>query len=268
MNGKYENKLKNHIHLARVYRRLKVDRVTQNIYLFLWVLPCLLLLLFSCTQISLWVTVAVEYLLKGFVPQEAIGRGYSEFLPYFGGVYFIQLPDAYPNVMFIAVNIIVATILLWICFTGERAGHPLSIYCAIGLFVHLVSCVVFFFATDYFSWSVNDYSELYMKQQIGIWILFLLVSGLITAFLGIGNIFRRILAFLVIMAYSFIFGTLRYLIFMYIVSEISMLYMAVLFFILGPFFDFLYLVFIYGLYVERIVESSHADEGMEAWQWS
>jgi hypothetical protein len=128
--------------------------------------------------------------------------------------------------------------------------------------------VFFFFGTSLFPYSATVYSELYVKQQVGIWLCFLLISGLVTALLGTGNVFLRIVTLVGIMAYSFVFGFVRYFVFMYIVSNVSVLYMAALFFALGPFFDFMYLVFIYGMYVEKIIDVYDSDKGRDVWQWS
>jgi hypothetical protein len=44
--------------------------------------------------------------------------------------------------------------------------------------------------------------------------------------------------------------------------------MALMFFSFGPFFDFLYLVYIYGLYVEKVISVSESQEGKGVWEWS
>jgi hypothetical protein len=200
--------------------------------------------------------------------EEIMRTGYDQFMPFFGGVFYIHLPGAQPDLKFILINIVVTILLLWFFFSGKRFGHPVSIYFGVALFIHLVSCVFFFFGTSLFPYSATVYSELYVKQQVGIWLCFLLISGLVTALLGTGNVFLRIGTLVGIMAYSFVFGFVRYFVFMYIVSNVSVLYMAALFFALGPFFDFMYLVFIYGMYVEKIIDVYDSDKGRDVWQWS
>lgn len=261
-------KLKKKIYLSRSYRRLKVDRVSQNLYLFLWLIPCLIIFLYTYSKITFYLTDLAYLSLSPYLALNEMGKEFSDFLPCFGGTYYLTLPDALPDNKFIAVNMFSSLSILFVCVTGRRSGHPLSIFISMAMFTHMVSCVYFFLGSDYFPYTNTDYSELYIKQQVGIWLSFLTIAGLITAFLGIGSIFRRILTFSGIMMYSFIFGTIRYIVFLFILSKVSMLYMALMFFSFGPFFDFLYLVYIYGLYVEKVIAVSESQEGRGVWEWS
>ena len=54
MRNNNQIKLKNKIYLSRTYRRLKVDRVSQNLYLFLWVIPCLFVFLYAYSKITFY----------------------------------------------------------------------------------------------------------------------------------------------------------------------------------------------------------------------
>ncbi|HEX3022795.1 MAG TPA: hypothetical protein VHP81_10430 [Lachnospiraceae bacterium] len=44
--------------------------------------------------------------------------------------------------------------------------------------------------------------------------------------------------------------------------------MAVLFFIFGPLFDFLYFVFFYGIYIDRSIKHYDSKKGREQWGWA
>jgi hypothetical protein len=262
-------KLKKKIHLSRTYRRLKVDRVSQNLYLFLWVVPFLIIFLYTYSIITFFLTDLAYFSLLPYQSMDEMGKVYSDFLPYFGGVYHLTVPDVVaPNNRFIAANMIFSLIIFLVCVSGRRSGHPFGIFVSMAVFIHMVSCIYFVFAPDYFPYTNSDYSELYIKQQVGIWLSFLSISGFITAFLGIGSIFRRIQTFIAIMLYSFSFGIIRYIVFLFILSKVSVLYMALMFFSFGPFFDFLYLVYIYGLYVEKVISVSESQEGKGVWEWS
>lgn len=54
MRNNNQIKLKKKIYLSRTYRRLKVDRVSQNLYLFLWVIPCLFVFLYAYSKITFY----------------------------------------------------------------------------------------------------------------------------------------------------------------------------------------------------------------------
>ena len=146
-------------------------------------------------------------------------------------------------------------------------GKPVTIYLMLNLIVHLANCIYFIFAMDYFPYSATQFSELYMEQQMGIWITFIILTALVTGFLGNKGYVYRVIAFFAIMAYSFLFGTVRYIVFMFLVTRFSILYMAPMFFSFGPLFDFLYLVAIYSVFVNRMVKLYDSAEGRGEWRW-
>ena len=61
---------------------------------------------------------------------------------------------------------------------------------------------------------------------------------------------------------------MRYTLFLYLLSRYSMLYMTVMYFTFGPMFDFLYLVMLYGLFINRMVNLYDSAKGKEEWEWS
>jgi len=191
----------------------------------------------------------------------------GEFLPFFGGVYFVSLPDRMPSSDFVLVNLIVTAVLLIICRYAKRVSRPLVVYASIGLLIHLISCLFFAFFRAYFPYSLADYSELYMKQQVGIWFSFVAIAGVVSGAITEAR-FSKYLMVIAVAAYSFIFGSLRYVVFLAFLSRASSLYMAVLLFIFGPFFDFLYLVSIYSVYINHlIIRFDDRTKGVD-WQWS
>jgi hypothetical protein len=66
-------------------------------------------------------------------------------------------------------------------------------------------------------------------------------------------------------AYSILFATVRYAVFLYLLTRYSVIYMAAMFFALGPFIDFAYVVAIYALYLNRL--AVRMKRTPEAWQW-
>jgi hypothetical protein len=76
----------------------------------------------------------------------------------------------------------------------------------------------------------------------------------------------KLMLILFALLYSFLFGTLRYVIFLFIIHEFSSIYMALLFFAFGPLIDFVYIVGIYSFYSSRLAESLKSSEAV--WKWS
>jgi hypothetical protein len=80
------------------------------------------------------------------------------------------------------------------------------------------------------------------------------------------RIFPKLALILVTLVYSIIFGTLRYIIFLFILSKFSIIYMALLFFCFGPLIDFVYIVGIYSYYGSR--HAINLRKNRTVWKWS
>lgn len=262
--------LKTQMYYSRSYRHLEPDKKERLFFLLGCVLPCVVLFLLFYTEISYLLANWVKDTLLATIPESSLGIVYGEFLPVFGGIYYVQVPSAMPSFQEVNINLAVTLILLFMIFyiSGKsKAGTPLSIYFGIVLLTHLVASIFFMFARDFYPYSATQYSELYIKQQVGIWLSFLVLSGVIMGILGYGRIAGRLIAFWGTMAYSFVFGCVRYLASLYIITTGSSLYMATLFFSLGPLFDFLYLVCFYGIYINVQIERFDQIDRRLDWQW-
>lgn len=258
---------KKKIYYARTYRRLRTDVAKMVLYFCLIVLPVLLIFVFNITNITeLLSWLAVKLLGEEFpgVPVQIIESEFS----ILGTINVVELPNIYPAMNTVLVNLLIVGILLLFCSSGKRKGKPVSIFLTIGLVVHLINCIYFIFASNSFPYSAYQYSDLYIKQQVGIWLVFIILAGMVTGCVGAKGFGYKIAGFLSIILYSFVFGFVRYLLFLYIIEQFSVLYMALMFFVLGPFFDFVYLVGIYAVFLNRMVKLYDSYKGKEEWLWS
>ncbi len=106
----------------------------------------------------------------------------------------------------------------------------------------------------YFPYTIKDFSLLYLSLQNGLFIFISIILSLAISFLSFSFrvIFLNVIFYIFVIFYTILFGYLRYLFFLMILNKYSYLYMASLFFSLGPFIDFIYLTFFYGLYLSFI----------------
>ncbi|SMB88979.1 hypothetical protein SAMN00017405_0558 [Desulfonispora thiosulfatigenes DSM 11270] len=259
---------KQQIYYARTYRHLKGNLKQSLLYLFLFIIPILVLLLFLYGDVTIIMSKMAISFLKEIWPNKSFSIAQFELVRGLTDVSAVQTITVMPSLKEIYINIIVNIVLLLFLFSGKRKTKPISIYLVILVFFHLVSCIYFLFAAKYFPYSTSDFSELYMKQQVGIWIFFLVLTGIITAFMGSGYFITRMATVIGIMTYSLIFGVIRYIVSLYILLEFSILYMIIMFFFLGPFFDFLYLVAIYSFFMNRMINVYELKRGKERWIWS
>ncbi|MEG0962105.1 MAG: hypothetical protein RR139_00450 [Lachnospiraceae bacterium] len=266
MGNKEKSLEKQNIYYARTYRHLQISAKQVFPYFVFFVLPCVILYLLFYSKISWYLAQKAYDFLSAVIPTAQMSITKGEFLPFFGDVYSVQLPGTMPSVSFILINILVSLLLILICTRMKGASKAVAVFSIISLSTHLVSCFYFLFWGTNFPYTLSDYSDLYMKQQIGIWLLFMLVSGMATG-LTVNSGFKKHLAFLATMIYSFVFGCIRYVGFLFLLYKASSLYMAALFFVLGPFFDFLYLVCIYSYFIKRVIIGYGEREKGVDWQW-
>lgn len=257
---------KKQIYFARTYRHLQINRARTAIFLLLFILPALILLLFFYDELTYLMCRACAYAVQASGgPQPSIAT--SVFIPMLGPVYYLDLPTVYPDYHLILMNLAVALVMVWVLSSGPQKGRPIAIYLSINLFTHIMACVFFLLGRDQFPYTLADYSDLYMKQQIGIWITFLVLIGLIMGFLSKSGLMHRILIVVSVMLYSFVFGLVRYILFTLILMRFSVLYMPLMFFSLGPFFDFLYFVAIYAISTNKMIYI-YDSEKKEEWLWA
>ena len=259
--------LKNIISYFRTYRHLRPNTKAVLLFYLLFMLPCLALLLYFYPTITYYFSWCGSYLLKLIMPGKTIGIAGSNFMPIFGKVHYITLAGTSPSLHQTYINLIVVIVLLVICLNVRKLAKPIMIYGTMALLIHLVSCLFFIIVPQLFPYKLSQYSDLYMKQQVGIWISFLIISCLVSGCINKSG-FYKFYVVIGVMAYSVVFGALRYIINLVVLANASSLYMAVLFFIIGPLFDFLYLVCIYGLFLKKITSKFDRELGSGDWQWA
>ncbi|MBE5878710.1 MAG: hypothetical protein E7288_01885 [Lachnospiraceae bacterium] len=258
---------KKQIYYARTYRRIELDAKACIIFACLLVLPVILLLLFFMDELTALITDFGVMVLSSVIPREDIVVKVTDYA-FLHEMHYIDLPMHNPGMWMIVGNLIVCLLTLILLRVFKRTGRPLAIYATFAIMIHIVSCAFFAFAAKYFPYTMADYSELYMKQQIGIWITFALLAGLVVSFMGAKHYGLKAFTFYFIMLYALVFGTIRYVLFLYLLHQFSALYMALLFFVVGPTFDFSYFVIIYAFFVNKTIRNSESGESKEIWKWS
>lgn len=259
---------KKNMYLARTYRHLAVNKKDRLTFLLIMVVPSLIAMILFYGNMTEMMSNITAMALKYMIPSIEISYEWHTFIPWLSSMKTVALPTSYPTDSFVIANILAVLIILALSLLSKYKLRPLVIYSAIALFIHLINCIFFLFAGDHFPYSASDYSELYMKQQVGIWICFLVITGIVGGILSAGGFWMRTAFLAGVMGYSFVFGFIRYMLFLYIIHEFSVLYMAVFFFVLGPFFDFLYLVSIYGIYMNKLTIMYSEGDRKGEWVWS
>ena len=256
---------KDKIYYSRTYRKLRVTP-KRSLTLFLSVvIPGLLLLILFMPEITgAFCNIAYKILQKqGLVIYRGVWPN-----PLFRKIHYLKGTAGSPAAQLCIYNGLLSLAIMVLCLTLPTRNRPVIIYLTINAGIHLVSSLWFLFAGDLFPYDLEDFSQLYMIQEVGIWVVFLVMTAGVTSILGNRGLGFKLGTIGAVLAYSWIFGLVRYTLFLYLLSRYSMLYMTVMYFTFGPMFDFLYLVLIYGLFINRMVNLYDSAKGKEEWEWS
>jgi len=236
-------------------------------YFLCLVIPAAILIIIYYTQITLGISQIVRHFLEPIVGEGNVKIINGDFLTSTKGIYFLALPNSMPSRLFSGINLIVTLVLLGFFIYKAKKNSLISFFFLMVMVVHFVSSMFFLIAPQFFPYDITVFSELYIEQQISIWLVLVLFAGLIFGTTGSPNIFTKIGYFLLLSVYSAVFGILRYFVFLVILYQASVIYMGVMFFILGPLFDFLYLVGIYVFYIYRSMRQLSDIKEINRWQW-
>jgi hypothetical protein len=255
------------IFFTRDYRHLPKPRIWMWLFVVLFILPVIAALVLFYPQISYAVSAWTCGVITG-------GTGIrtsitsSEFIPAIGPVYLVDIAGTLPTLWFSVVNLIVSVLILLLVIFLRRSGlRSFGIYVSMAMFVHMISSLFFIFFPEYFPYSLTDYSELYMEQQIAIWICIAAISGFAISLI-FSPFWSKLLTYFVTLVYTGLYGITRYVLYLLILRYFSSLYMATLFFTLGVLFDFLQMVFVYIIYVRYASQKYGSQKEGTLWKWS
>lgn len=179
-------------------------------------------------------------------------------------VWLVDIPGTYPSIFTAPANFFLSLgLILFLLFVKRKKN--IAIYFIFPMGINLISALFFIFSPANFPYTAADFAELYIKSQISMWLFIPVILGM--AFLPLpASIVPKLALISITLLYSSVFGTLRYIIFLFIISKLSVMHMALLFFSFGPLIDFVYIVGIYCFYISRL--SGKLKGNKTVWRWS
>ncbi len=265
--GKISNKgEKNEIYYSRDYRHLNRAWITYLLQIIFVLVPVILIYLCSYSEISYYISEFSAGLINN-ITGDTTGILKEKYFPIFGGIYYITMKGRYPSFTMAMISFIVTLILIVVFARINMNRKPLMIFLTIGLCVHLASSLFFIFFGDKFPYTLDTYSILYMKQQIIVWLMIIVVYWLSTSLITHVT-WYRIISLAMLMVLSFVYGIVRYILYMIIISQFSYLFMASLYFTFGVLFDFLIMVGIFSLFIYMSGKKFQGKKRGRVWKWS
>ena len=209
-----------------------------------------------------WMSLIAAAVLSPYYPSgtiQVIEKGF-----FWKNVFVVEIPGLYPSALTVFMNTGISLVIIAAMILAKR-NKNIAIFILFLTVVHLVSSLFFMFFGDAFPYSGAKFSELCIKSQVDIWIFIPFILAM--AFLPLpASIFSRLMVIAVTLMYSFVFGTLRYIVFLFVVSKFSDIYMAILYFAFGPLIDFVYIVGIYSIYNSRLAKTLKGNPSV--WKWA
>ncbi len=258
---------KKNIYYARTYRRLQINIGLSLIFAGILIIPSIILLVLNMDNITEYICRLGTEVLSKLIPADIIQTKTTDY-SIINSMKYIELPTFYPSDSIIIWNLISCLILIILLQFIQKKGRPLVTFLLFAIVIHVVSCAYFCFELGKFPYTLGVYSDLYIKQQIGTWLAFIILAGMVVSFVGEKGYLYKLVTYVGIMAYSIVFGTVRYILYLFLLYKYSVLYMALLFFVVGPMFDFAYFVGIYAAFVNKITKDYELGKKKGAWKWS
>lgn len=253
------------IFYTREYRHFKKMSPSSLIFLLICVLQVILIFTLFYSPITYGISQWTGKIISS-VTGEYIKIASSEYFPKLGDIYFISAAGKAPGFTFSLISAIISLPAIIIAAQAKKNSKPLMIYMCMGLCVHLISSVFFIFWPEYFPYDLTQFAELYMKQQICVWIMIALIMGISTALVNETGAMKYVV-FFVEVAVSLIYGVIRYAVFAFVIYYGSYIFMASLFFTFGVLFDFIQMVCVYSFFAKAASARYASAEGRKKWLW-
>lgn len=253
---------KSQIYLHRAHRKISFSWKTFVIEFTLFIPFCWLLILYAYPSIT---RLASQFLVERTAPlHSASTLAQMEQVFVFGRITIPQIPGRYPSPQ-LTFAVFISSLCLILLATRIRMPRPVALWIIFISLVNLVSVMFFTFLPAYFPYTIQDFSNLFMKTEISIW-LFVPVIMEASLLPLPSSIISKFMTILFSVLYAITFGVVRYVLFVEILVRFSYIFMAVLFFCFGPFIDFIVVVGVYSFYVSSISKKINRD--LKVWNWS
>lgn len=253
--------IKTTIYYHRSYRKVIGsfgEFFVECLTILLPICVCVYLLFSKMTEILCEIGVLV---LSPWYPKYSVYAVQSEFL--FQHPYYLIAPGKFPSATFSFMNAVVFFALIVLC-SRINLAKPLAHFGIVFSTINLVSSIFFLFLPSAFPYEIFDFADVFMKAQISIWIFIPIIMGLAVLPYPT-SILSKIAIVIFTVIYSFVFGMIRFPVFLFILGKFSFLYMAALFFLFGPLMDYIYIVGIYSVFTTKMAIRLKND--LEFWQW-
>jgi hypothetical protein len=248
----------------RSYRKLHYGNVAWRLvsHLLLFAVVAILILIFL-DKLTHWYSSLASVMIKGRMPDTTL----ESIRMFWNNVWVLNAEGSYPShAQLIYVALI--SVVLWILALFIKA-IPLPMRLGIKVLgvINLVGCIYFWLWADKFPYVLRDLSVLYVSAEIGMWIAIPLMLMFALLPIPVPLIPKGMLVIFTL-AYTYVFGLIRYAIFMLVIAKWSFLWMALLYFVFGAFFDFAFMMAFYSYFISLAAPGIFKKKRIWRWLYS
>jgi len=182
-------------------------------------------------------------------------------------VFYIKYDGRFPSIYEVIIYIFSSVVGIFLAKRIKFISQHIIIYIQFLFFILLCSSMFFYFIPYKFPYDSTTFSVLYILTQVLIFSFIPAVLGLSLALFNV-SLTLFLTNFIVIgiaLIYSFVFGVVRYVVMLFILNKFSYIWMANLFFNLGPLLDMIYISGVYSIYISII--SDRYRKFTVYWRW-
>lgn len=254
---------KKKIYYHRSYRKLQQPSMSSIIIsLLLLVVVVDFLIIYFYPEMTLGISKTARAILSTTVSPDLIEVVPKRYI--YDNVYVVTMPGRYPTLKFSIIVAIIALVFFYYSITFKRVIEPKIVWTMFISFLNLGSALYFVFFPGYFPYDLEIFSEMYIKTEVGIWVIIPIILTVSLLPFPI-KLLKKFIVILLTLCYSVIFACVRYVVFLYCLRYTTYLFMALMFLMLGPFLDFIYIVGSYSLCLSKA--GKETQKRMELWTW-
>ncbi len=256
--------IKENIFYHRAYRKEEFSKKKFFMESTVLLSP-ILLILFLYPIITLQICKFSAFILQKYFSVGKIKVLGSQYV--FSPLYIISMKAFFHSPMFYLLFFLfsIFTLIVMLFFSKLYIFKPVFLYLMYIAIINVISSAFFVLAPIRFPYNIKIFSALYMKTEVSIWFFIPVIFTLTLALLPSSLISKLLVSFSVLI-YSIIFGTVRYVLFLYVLRKFSFVLMAPFFFVFGPLVDFIYIVGIYSYYLSFVSEKNR-NTASRGWKW-
>ncbi|MCE5194227.1 MAG: hypothetical protein LLF28_02045 [Nitrospiraceae bacterium] len=215
---------------------------------------------FITPSVTFFINDFAKNILSDYFPSDLINIIEKSFVK---DIYILSMPEKYPEPL-LPPALFLFSLLSIFLIIKTKLPAPVVIWIVYSSIVNLISSIFFIFFYDQFPYNIEAFTELYIKTEVNIWIFIPIIMGMALSSLP-SRIFSKVGLVVLTIIYSMILGLIRYVAFIYVLADFSLIFMPLLFFAFGPFMDFVYIVGMYSLYISNYAKKIGKD--LRIWKW-